>query len=52
MRDKLQSEELQSAHADMHGLSLKTKSPQVTVQNIPAENTDVTSLPTHLCVQN
>ena len=27
-------------------LSLKTKSPQVTVQNIPAENTDVTSLPT------
>lgn len=52
MRDKLQSEELQSAHADMHGLSLKTKSPQVTVQNIPAKNTDVTSLPTYLCVQN
>lgn len=52
MRDKLQSEELQSAHTDMHGLSLKTKSPQVTVQNIPAENTDVTSLPTHRGVQS
>lgn len=51
MRDKLQSEELQSAHTDMHGLSLRTKSPQVTVQNIPDENTDVTSLPTHWRVQ-
>lgn len=47
MRDKLQSEELQSAHTDMNGLSLKTKSPQVTFQNIPAENTDVPNLPTH-----
>lgn len=42
MRDKLQSEELQSTHTDMHGMSLKTKSPQVRVQNIPNENTDVT----------
>lgn len=35
----------------MHGLSLRTKSPQVTVQNIPDENTDVTRLPTHWRVQ-
>lgn len=42
MRDKLQSKELQSAHTDMHNLSLKTKSPQVRVQNTLAENADVT----------
>lgn len=47
MHDKLQSKELQSAHTDMHNLSLKTKSTQVTVQNITAENIDETSLPTH-----
>ena len=51
MRDKLQSEELQSAHTDMQSLSLKTKSPQVTVQNIPAENTDVTCLLTPKCTK-
>lgn len=47
MRDKLQRKNLQSAYSDMHNPSLKTKSPQVTVQNISAENTDAARLPTH-----
>lgn len=51
MRDKLQKKNLQSAYADMHNLSLKTKSPQVTVQNISAENTDAARLPTHPSIQ-